>query len=359
MTDIDLAKPLPADPSDALRAAIEPAAVADETAAGREATMAEPVVSVAGEPQPAASAPEPVAAAAAAPAAETIARHAAVMSMLGTGGARIRAIPGHVARHPRAAMAAGVSLAILLGFAGGRLGPAGAQADLAAQRWNEATLALRQSQDEVTRLAGEVRSVRGQVEALRTERQRTDVPAKLAQTSERLEKGSADHTARLAKLTDQIERLEKAQRDPSRIAGIVERLDRIERQTQTVAEKVAAPVPPAKPATIAVPVAAAPDVAQTGSVVAVPKSDKADAKPSDPKLVSLDKAPEPDPRKTPLDSYILRDIGDGVALIEARNGRLIEVRPGQALGSGNKVEAIERRGRHWVVVTAKGYIGER
>ncbi len=66
-----------------------------------------------------------------------------------------------------------------------------------------------------------------------------------------------------------------------------------------------------------------------------------------------------DPRKTQLDSHILRDVDDGVALIEARNGRVLEVHPGQVVTGLGKIETIERRGRQWIVVTSKGFIGER
>jgi hypothetical protein len=47
----------------------------------------------------------------------------------------------------------------------------------------------------------------------------------------------------------------------------------------------------------------------------------------------------------------------GGAVVEARNGRLHEVVPGRNLPGAGRVEAIERRGRIWVVVTTKGVIG--
>ncbi len=65
----------------------------------------------------------------------------------------------------------------------------------------------------------------------------------------------------------------------------------------------------------------------------------------------------PDKAKPPMvDGWLLRDVYDGVAMIENRNRRLVEVGPGDTLPGAGRVEAIERRGRTWVVVTSKGLI---
>jgi hypothetical protein len=58
----------------------------------------------------------------------------------------------------------------------------------------------------------------------------------------------------------------------------------------------------------------------------------------------------------PLEGWVLHDVQRGVALVESRNGRLHEIVAGQNLPTVGRVEAIERRGKSWVVVTAKGLI---
>ena len=63
--------------------------------------------------------------------------------------------------------------------------------------------------------------------------------------------------------------------------------------------------------------------------------------------------PEPKPA---IEGWVLREVYDGVALIEGRNKRLLEVAPGQSLTGIGRVEAIEKRGRSWVVVTNRGII---
>jgi hypothetical protein len=63
-----------------------------------------------------------------------------------------------------------------------------------------------------------------------------------------------------------------------------------------------------------------------------------------------------EPKQMRLDGWVLREVYDGAALVESRTGRLHEVTPGRNLPTVGRVEAIERRGRIWVVVTAKGII---
>jgi hypothetical protein len=232
------------------------------------------------------------------------------------------------------AIAAGLVLAAGLGFGAARLSSP-AEPQEAALRWSEAATGLRQSHDDLAQTLAELRHLKLSVESVKGERDRlrTDLSAKQVQVSERLDRLATDNAARIGKLAEQMDRMEKTQRDPARLQDFVDRLDRIEKKTQLVGDKVAAPPR----------VAAAADVSQTGSL--------AEAKPAP-------KAPDPEPRKTPLDGYVLRDVADGFALVEGKNGRMVEVQVGQMLAPGNRVEAIERRGRQWVVVTAKGFIAE-
>jgi hypothetical protein len=58
-----------------------------------------------------------------------------------------------------------------------------------------------------------------------------------------------------------------------------------------------------------------------------------------------------------IEDWILRDVDDGMALIESRRGRVREVVPGETVPNAGRVESIERRGKTWVVVTSKGVIG--
>ncbi len=57
----------------------------------------------------------------------------------------------------------------------------------------------------------------------------------------------------------------------------------------------------------------------------------------------------------PIGDYTLREVQNGVALVQGRGG-LYEVVPGDRLPSVGKVLAVERIGRKWVVVTERGRI---
>ena len=57
-----------------------------------------------------------------------------------------------------------------------------------------------------------------------------------------------------------------------------------------------------------------------------------------------------------MDGWAVRDVYDGVAVLEDRRRRLVEVGRGDAVPGIGRVEAIERRGRQWVVVTRQGII---
>ncbi|GGC92455.1 hypothetical protein [Chelatococcus reniformis] len=161
--------------------------------------------------------------------------------------------------------------------------------------------------------------------------------------------------------------------EAERMTQLAERLSKVEKQLA---------VPPPKPAAAVNPSVPAKDVvASTG---AIGNAQAAAAKPAPPKPqarpLELAKAtaephamPErpaaesrgaadlrppaeiPDPRKRQARGWVLRDLYDGVALIQGRDG-VIEVAPGQRVAGLGRVERIERRGSGWVVVTERGYI---
>jgi hypothetical protein len=246
------------------------------------------------------------------------------------------------------AMPAGVAAIVVaagaLGYAGG-IG-SGQRADaeiIAASRWAEAAAGIRESREDTARLAAEMRFMRTALDGLRAERGRSDINGKQAQLSDKVERYTAESTAKFAKLAEALDRIEKTQRDPARLGAVVERLERIEKQVQTAAVTPPAAAAP-KPVAAVMPPAPAQDVAQTGSL----------AEPRPPARPA-----EVDPRKVQVEGYTVRDVEDGFALVEGRNGRFFEVTQGTNLPGLGKVEAIERRGRQWVVVTPKGYVGER
>ena len=137
-------------------------------------------------------------------------------------------------------------------------------------------------------------------------------------------------TERLAKLEQTLDR---------RLATVGETIERTAREqaarltTAVNQEKHLAAAAPA-PAAPAAPLAATPpkpDPAQTASIAEKPKAET-------------------------IETWALRDVYDGIAMLEDRKRRLLEVGRGDAVPGIGRVEAIERRGRMWVVVTKQGLI---
>jgi len=147
-------------------------------------------------------------------------------------------------------------------------------------------------------------------------------------------KASVEHTSKMGmaqfnKTSDRLDKLEKAQLEPAaRLAKLSEAVDKLRA------------APPAAP----VPVAAAPVAPKevTGSIsppaVAAPKVEVA--------------------RLPTVEGWLLRDVANGGALIEGRLG-IFEVYAGDPVPGLGRVDAIRRQDGRWVVVTSKGLIVAR
>jgi hypothetical protein len=154
-------------------------------------------------------------------------------------------------------------------------------------------------------------------------------------------KASLEHTSKLGmsqfnKTSDRLDKVEKAQLEPAaKLAKLSETVDKLR----------AAPTP------APVPVAAAPAPAAskevTGSVTP-PAAAQASAAP--PK-VEVGRLPT-------VEGWILRDVANGGALIEGRQG-VYEVYAGDPVPGLGRIDAIRRQDGRWVVVTSKGLIVAR
>ncbi len=95
--------------------------------------------------------------------------------------------------------------------------------------------------------------------------------------------------------------------------------------------------------------AANPDV--TGSIHALPAPE--------PPLPPTLGAPAPvktiERSHVPTGGYVLRDVRDGVAIVEGADG-VREVSPGDLLPGAGRVRRLERRSGQWVLVTAEGVV---
>lgn len=165
----------------------------------------------------------------------------------------------------------------------------------------------------------------------------------LGQDVDRARAGSAATIATVAALSAKIDRLDH---DPSqKLADIAVRLDRLEKQASAAAAgsqaSLAASVSRAQPLPLSKPVAAVVSPSVRGGVTQVAGTPAEAALPEKPATVG---------------GWVLRDVYDGMALVEGRGGGLREVEPGEYLPGAGQVRSIERRGRSWVVLTSRGVI---
>ena len=158
-------------------------------------------------------------------------------------------------------------------------------------------------------------------------------------------KAGLEHTSRMGmsqfnKTSDRLDKLEKAQAEPAaRIARLSEAVDKL-RAAQPAATPVAAA--PAQPI-------AAKDV--TGTIT--PPSTTTAAAPPRSCRPSRHHS-----RLPTVEGWVLRDVLNGSALIENRRG-VYEVYTGDPVPGLGRVDAIRKQDGRWVVVTSKGLIVAR
>jgi len=163
----------------------------------------------------------------------------------------------------------------------------------------------------------------------------------------------ADLRASVKSLKSQLEaQAEKAQGSEATVASLQKSLADAKSQTQALhlqMEKLAreAAKEALKPTQAAQPLPferRAPDRAPTGSIAPQP--------PARPAAAPAAVKPAAAKRYA---AYVLRDVNDGVAMVEGEDG-MEEVAPGDILPGGARVQRFEKRGRGWVVLTDRGYI---
>ncbi|MDA9389168.1 hypothetical protein WN73_00190 [Bradyrhizobium sp. CCBAU 45394] len=156
-------------------------------------------------------------------------------------------------------------------------------------------------------------------------------------------KANVEHTSKTGlnqfnRANDRLDKLEKAQAEPmARIAKLSETVDKL-RAT-----------PPAAPAQAA----ATPARETTGSIAPTQVATAAAAP------APVPAAPKTEVGRLPtIEGWVLRDVANGGALIEGRGG-LYEVYAGDPIPGVGRVDAIRRQDGRWVVVTSKGLIVAR
>jgi TolA-binding protein len=148
-----------------------------------------------------------------------------------------------------------------------------------------------------------------------------------------LDASKSDMAGALSQLSGKLDRADQG--TAQKLAQIAERLDRLERKPDPMPVGSIVPQPPARPSNVL-------PLPLPGNAQPQPKSIEAGVQA---------------PPKAPIQGWVLREVYDGIALVEGRGGYR-EVQVGEAIPGAGKVEAIEKRGRRWVVVTSQGLIAE-
>jgi hypothetical protein len=155
-------------------------------------------------------------------------------------------------------------------------------------------------------------------------------------------KTSIEHTSKLGmsqfnKTSERLDKVEKAQAEPAaKLAKLSEAVDKLRATPAPVPVAAAAPAPKEKEV--------------TGSITPPATAAAASASAAAPK-VEVGRLPT-------VEGWILRDVANGGALIEGRQG-VYEVYAGDPVPGLGRVDAIRRQDGRWVVVTSRGLIVSR
>ena len=156
-----------------------------------------------------------------------------------------------------------------------------------------------------------------------------------------LEHNSKTTTGQLNKASDRLDKVEKAQAEPAaKLAKLSETVDKLRAAQASVTTTAAAAPAPAKEVTGTIP--------QQAAAAAAPAAPPASAAPPKPEVARL----------PTVEGWVLRDVANGSALIESRRG-MYEVYAGDPIPGLGRVDAIRKQDGRWVVVTSKGLIVAR
>jgi uncharacterized protein YidB (DUF937 family) len=184
------------------------------------------------------------------------------------------------------------------------------------------------------------------------------------ESAERAEMSRAQKMAEdIQALKADVEALKAAQSQPGKDATAVEdlktRLDAVKTETAASIADLAGKVEQMERKTqVAVPLAKLPLENAHGKRTTAGRSDALNpsqnpaARGNPRPLGSLSRAAT---RPQLITNWVVRDVYDGVALVESPRGS-IEVAPGEIIPGAGTVESIERRGGGWIVITSRGLV---
>lgn len=170
------------------------------------------------------------------------------------------------------------------------------------------TAAKSQNSDEIKALKKSLDSVKAGLEAVKN-----DTNSTIGQLGAKLDHSQHEPAAKLQQIADRLERIEK------QVAG-----NTAANGSAAAAKSLARPIPP-------------PPVQKISSVS---------------RTASYGETDRPFPL---ISNWVVRDVYDGIALVEGEYGA-IEVGPGENIPGAGRVKSIEKRGNGWIVITSRGFV---
>ncbi len=199
---------------------------------------------------------------------------------------------------------------------------------------------------ETRRLADEVRVLKKEIDSLRSaiaQNSPEEIHA-LKKSVDSLRNGLEGTKSEIGTSLAQLSaKLDRAQHDPAKLREISDRLDHMEHTAPLTTASIA-PAPAEAPKPVAVPL----PPAKSQSTV-------------QPQTMAAKQSPVPSPAATPeqrpqlITNWVVRDVYDGIALVEGPHGS-IEVIEGETIPGVGTVKSIEKRGSGWIVVTSRGLV---
>lgn len=199
-------------------------------------------------------------------------------------------------------------------------------------------------------MASEIRNLHASLEALRT----TVVRERSASMS-----GSSDTVRQLSASVDSLKSSLSGTRseESTAIAQLTAKIEKLQREAKAAAPPAAERVSDRAPER-----SSKPHELDTATTASIPAPVPAKAVPTPPTkptvLASVEPVPheaEPADKPQVISGWVVRDVYQGVALIEGRRGEM-EVVPGVSIPGAGVVKSIERHNGAWAVTTSKGQL---
>ena len=197
---------------------------------------------------------------------------------------------------------------------------------------------------ETRRLNEEIRVLKKELDGLRTAMAQNPAPEEMRSLKKSVDAVKNSLEATKSEVGSLSGKLERAQHDPAKLREISDRLDHMEHAALLPTTTASVAPPPQESAAKLAQVPVPPVKAQASAQPQTVASRQAPAAPSS-------------AEKTLISNWVVRDVYDGIALVEGPHGAM-EVIEGETIPGVGTVKSIERRGSGWIVLTSRGQLDQ-